>query len=342
MPIPCEKLSNGVLYPAIMLGTASFPTDESTAFELINTAFSLGYPGVDTAWYYRNEHIIAKPIREFTAKRNNLKLVGCDHFLQVSQEEFQKNFLVPHGPVSENHNSFVTTKIWYTDFTALDIRLRVKEHMEKFRRARADLVLLHWPGIGNWFPEYNKMGEEGTAWLNCNERRFNCWLELEKLYAEGKVRAIGVSNYMLQHLAPLVEDILQRKKAGDKFATIPMINQVEISVFCDLDPELLAFCREHDIRITSYATMTRQEKMNDEKSTKILKSIGNKYNQSIQNVMLRWALQKAYTIIPKTSKIERLEENLGCLEFELTPEDMNKLSSLNEGFRTCGDPHTIS
>lgn len=142
----------------------------------------------------------------------------------------------------------------------------------------------------------------------------------------GYDRAIGVSNYMIRHLKELMKNS----------STIPTVNQVEFNPYLYLR-DLHEFCSSHKIVLESYSPLTKGYKLSDPK----LKAIASKYSKTPAQILIRWALQKAVVVIPKSSKKKRILENATVFDFEITPEDMKLLDSFNQNLRTSWDPSTV-
>ncbi len=199
---------------------------------------------------------------------------------------------------------FITTKLWNTD-QGYDKALKAFEvSIGKLGLEYLDLYLLHWPVKG---------------------LRHESWKALEKLYEQGKCRAIGVSNFIIKHLEELLENS----------STIPAVNQVEFSPYT-YERELLDFCNSHDIQLEAYSPLTKSFKLKDPK----LIDVAEKYSRSTAQILLRWAIQKGVIVISKSKNRDRINENAKIFDFEISEEDMNLLDSFNENLRTGWDPYS--
>jgi diketogulonate reductase-like aldo/keto reductase len=139
------------------------------------------------------------------------------------------------------------------------------------------------------------------------------------LLKNGKLRAIGVSNY----------DINEIKETIQNSDTIPAINQVEFHPFL-FQKDLLQFCKSNGIQLEAYSPLTRGKKLNHHQ----LIRLGEKYNKSPAQILVRWSLQHNLIVIPKSSHEERILENSRVFDFYINEKDMETLNSLNEDLRT--------
>eukprot|EP00927_Polykrikos_kofoidii_P026463 TRINITY_DN23543_c0_g1_i1.p1 TRINITY_DN23543_c0_g1~~TRINITY_DN23543_c0_g1_i1.p1 ORF type:complete len:494 (-),score=85.81 TRINITY_DN23543_c0_g1_i1:376-1689(-) len=170
---------------------------------------------------------------------------------------------------------------------------------EKLGVDRIDLYLIHSPLGG---------------------RVLETWDALLEARRRGWVRFVGVSNFGVEHLR-------QIQAAGRE---LPQVNQIEVSPFCQ-ERELRAWCQRHDVRVIGYSPLTRGQRLRHPRVVEIAQRRG----RSPAQVLLRWSVQRNVTPIPKTTRRERLLENLQALHFELEPKDLEELDSLEEGLHTC-------
>lgn len=180
-----------------------------------------------------------------------------------------------------------------------------------------DLMLIHWPGV------------QGLAHSDPKqvEIRHESWRALEELYQEGKLKAIGVSNFLIVHL----EKLLKVSKIK------PTVNQVEFHPW-GFDDQLLDFCKKEGIVIEAYSPLARAQK--DLWENPELQALSSKYQVSKAQILLRWNIQKGNVVLPKSVSAERIKSN-SELDFEISEEDMSVLNKFNSGKRTCWDPNTI-
>ncbi|MEO2075092.1 MAG: aldo/keto reductase [Bacillus sp. (in: firmicutes)] len=197
---------------------------------------------------------------------------------------------------------FVTSKVWNADLGYESTIAAYETSLEKLGLEYLDLYLIHWPVAGKYK---------------------EAWRALETLYKEGRVKAIGVSNFHVHHL----EDVM--KDAEIK----PMVNQVEYHPRL-AQKELRAFCQEQGIQLEAWSPLMQGQLLDNE----VLQTIAEKHNQSVAQVILRWDLQNGVVTIPKSIKEHRIIENSQVFDFELTVEDMEAIDSLNEDRRVGPDP----
>ncbi len=151
------------------------------------------------------------------------------------------------------------------------------------------------------------------------------WKAFEKLYKEGKVRAIGVSNYMEHHIDELLADS----------EIIPVVNQIEFSPYL-YQKSLQEYCESKEIKIEAYSPLTKGRKLDDHRLIEIAKT----YQKTPAQILLRWGIEKGLIVLAKSSKKERILENASIFNFKLKEEDMRKLDNFDEGLRTGWDPST--
>jgi len=200
---------------------------------------------------------------------------------------------------------FVTTKVWNDDQGFLTTLKAFDKSLKRLDLDYVDLYLIHWPKPLN--PE--------------------TWRALEHLYNEGKVKAIGVSNFHPHHF-----DMLMRT-AKIK----PMINQIELHPKLTQEVSVLYF-KSQGVVIESWSPLMRGQLSDSE----ILIDIAKKYDKTPAQIVLRWNIEKGYVTIPKSVKVERLKENISIFDFELNEEDIRRIDSINIDYRTGPDPDLIT
>lgn len=200
---------------------------------------------------------------------------------------------------------FVTTKLWNQDQgyqSALDA-------FEASRRALGleviDLYLLHWP---------------------VPRLRLDSWRALETLYDEGKVRAIGVSNFMVRHL----EELAAHARVQ------PMVNQIEVHPFLQ-QREVRDWCARHRIAVFAYSPLAKGSALNNS----VVGAIARAQGITAAQVLLAWGLQRCDGVLPKSVRLQRQAENLAAGSIGLGPEALDRLDALEAGRVTGWDPRKI-
>jgi methylglyoxal/glyoxal reductase len=206
---------------------------------------------------------------------------------------------IPRGEI------FVTTKLWNDD-QGYETTLRACERsLKELGLEYVDLYLMHWPVPG---------------------KRLDSWRAMEKLLAEGKCRAIGVSNFQERHL----EELLGQAKV------VPAVNQVEFSPFL-YQAQLLRSCEERGIAVEAYSPLTKGQRLGHP----MLGRVARHHSKTPAQVLIRWGLQHGLIVIPKSTREERIRENADVFGFELSAAEMHALDSLNEDLRTSWDPTDV-
>lgn len=200
---------------------------------------------------------------------------------------------------------FLTSKVWNSDQGYESTLKAFEESLKKLGTDYLDLYLIHWP----------------------KELNNETWRALEKLYKEGKVRAIGVSNFKEHHL----EDLMKNAEI------MPMVNQVEFHPQLP-QTELLKFCKDNNIQLEAWGPLMQGKVFEIE----LMKELAEKYNKTIAQIVLRWDIQMGIVTIPKSIKPQRIENNMKVFDFEISEEDMERIASLNTGERIGPDPDNIN
>ncbi|MGD6843619.1 aldo/keto reductase [Bacillus infantis] len=197
---------------------------------------------------------------------------------------------------------FITSKVWNSDLGFESTIEAYKTSLQKLGLEYLDLYLIHWPVEGKYK---------------------DAWRALETLYKEKKVRAIGVSNFQVHHLKDLLKDAEVK----------PVINQVEYHPRLT-QQEVKAFCRENGIQLEAWSPLMQGQLLDNE----IIISIAEKHGKSAAQVILRWDLQNGVITIPKSTKENRIAANSAIFDFELSGDEMEQISSLNQNLRVGPDP----
>jgi len=200
---------------------------------------------------------------------------------------------------------FLTSKVWNTDQGYSSTIEVFESSLEKLQTSYLDLYLIHWP-------------QPGTT--------FETWRAMEELYEKGKIRAIGVCNFLIPHLKRLMEN--SRIK--------PMVNQFEFHPEL-VQPELLNFCRENQIQPEAWRPIMKG-RVNE---LPLLQELSAKYQKSPVQIVLRWDIQKGVVTIPKSVTPERIISNASIFDFKISAEDIALIDTLNRNARMGEDPFQI-
>ncbi|MEC0107572.1 aldo/keto reductase [Paenibacillus taichungensis] len=204
---------------------------------------------------------------------------------------------------------FITTKLWVQDTGYENTKKAFQKSLERLQLNVLDLYLIHQP-----------FGDV-----------YGSWRAMEELYREGKVRAIGVSNFQMDRLIDL---IIHNE-------VVPAVNQVETHPF-NQQIEGAAFMKENNVQIQSWAPFA--EGRNDLFQNDVLLSIAKKVNKSVAQVVLRWLTQRDVVVIPKSVRKERIVENFNIFDFELSQDDMESITALDTKqslFFSHNDPEMV-
>lgn len=197
---------------------------------------------------------------------------------------------------------FVTTKVWNDDQGFEQALKAYDRSLDKLGMDYVDLLLVHWPVSGKFK---------------------DTWRAFEKIYAEGRVKAIGISNFLEVHLDQLLPDV----------KVMPMVNQMEFHPYL-IQQSLLDRCARHNIVYQAWSPIMHGKVFGIE----VLKEIGHKYGKNEAQVVLRWDLQRGVATIPKSAGKERIEQNAQIFDFELTDNDMKAINALDHNHRLGYDP----
>ena len=201
---------------------------------------------------------------------------------------------------------FVVSKVWNDDQGYESTLKAFDESLNRLGLEYLDLYLIHWPVSGKYK---------------------ETWKALEYLYAQKKIRAIGVSNFLKHHLEDLMKDC----------TIVPMVNQMEFHPLL-VQQNLVDFCNENSIQYESWSPFMQGKVF----ALHICNDLAKKHRKSVAQIILRWNLQKGVIAIPKSVHIDRITSNADIFDFELSEEDINFLDSLENGQRSGPDPDNFN
>src|SRR3954447_9735066 len=223
-----------------------------------------------------------------------------------------------HSSGLDRSEIFVETKIWISDYGYDETLHGFGKSARKLGVDQIDLLILH------------------QALPSAFDRTLAAYRALETLLADGKVRAIGVSNFMVDHLTQLL----------DRAQFVPSVNQIEAHPYFQ-QPEVQAFNAEHGILTQAWSpiggiTFYRDGEHTSTLQDPVIGGIAEAHGKSPAQVMLRWGLQHGRSVIPKSTKPHRISENIDVFDFELTADEMNAIDGLDTGRRGGPEPEAIT
>lgn len=293
----CIKLNNGYEMPIIGFGT--YKSTEGEAYKIVKEAIDVGYRHFDCAYYYENEDEIgaafSEKIADGTVKRDDL---------------------------------FITTKLW-NNFHAKELIVpMLKGQLKSLQLDYVDLYLVHWPfgfqkDVGPWPIDKGPVAYSDVDYLET-------WEGMEECVRQGLARSIGISNFNTEQITRLLNSAKIK----------PAVNQIEVNPNIN-QKKLIRFCKDRDIVITGFCPLGRMYAYgspNIPKPTLLddrVVAMGAKYKKTAAQIILRYLVDLGITIIPKSSKRERMIENLAVFDFKLESLDIEYLDSLNRNVRIC-------
>jgi diketogulonate reductase-like aldo/keto reductase len=201
---------------------------------------------------------------------------------------------------------FITTKLWNADHGYDNTLAAFDDSLGLLGLGYVDLYLIHWP---------------------VENIRRETWKAMERLTLDGRVRAIGVSNYMAHHLEELLAGAVVK----------PAVNQIELSPF-NYRSRLatVELCRQNSIVVEAYSPLTKGRKLSDP----TVGEIGSRHGKSPAQILIRWSIQHGFVVLPKSVTPARIRENIDVFDFELSEAEMERLDDLDQGLVTGWDPTT--
>lgn len=201
---------------------------------------------------------------------------------------------------------FITTKIWNDNMWWTDLVASFEQSLANLRTDYVDLLLLHFP---------------------VTELRRPAWRLMERLHADGRAKAIGVSNYTIAHLEELLRECSVK----------PAVNQVELHVYLQ-QPDLVKYCQDNDIVVEAYSPLAHGEGLDNP----VLAAIAKKHHKTPAQIMIRWCLEVGTIPLPKSETADRIRQNLDVFGFKLDADDLKQLAALEADFRICWDPTHVA
>ena len=203
---------------------------------------------------------------------------------------------------------FLTTKLWNADQRSGEIQDAINSSLKRLDTDYVDLYLIHWP---------------------VKETSVSVWKDMEHLYKQGKAQAIGVSNYNPHHLDDLLKEA----------SIVPAVNQIECYPYLTQE-DVISYCKSKKIYPQAWGPLGAGK--SDILSNPVILALAEKYKKTPAQIVLRWNVERGIIVIPKSVHKERLIENLNITDFELSVDDIAKVSALNKNQRLGSDPETFN
>ncbi|MFF2499907.1 aldo/keto reductase [Peribacillus sp. NPDC058075] len=200
---------------------------------------------------------------------------------------------------------FITSKVWNTEQGYETTLQAFDDSLNRLGLEYLDLYLIHWPG---------------------KDKYLETWRALEKLYKDGKVKSIGVSNFHVHHL----ENLLANSEVK------PVVNQIELHPLLT-QVEIREYCAKHEIKVESWSPLGRGNLLEEP----TINHIAKKHGKSSAQVLIRWHLQHDLVVIPKSITSSRIEENAQVFDFSLSLNEMNQIDALNKNERFGSNPDEL-
>eukprot|EP00842_Homolaphlyctis_polyrhiza_P000999 jgi/Hompol1/18/HPOL_002707-RA len=277
-------LNTGATTPAFGLGT--WRSKPGQVEEAVSHALKTGYTHIDCAWCYMNENEVGEGIRKSGVPRSQI---------------------------------FITSKLWNTFHRPEHVRVGFTETITNLGVDSLDLYLMHWPIAHENRGDGNSVIDPATGVSKIDDTVTieQTWREMEKLYDEGKAKAIGVSNFNIRKLKELLA--VARIK--------PAVNQVELHPYLPQN-ELVEFCKKEGILVTAYSPLGSTPGPDSVLNDPVVLDVAQRNGKTPAQVLVSWAIQRGTQVIPKTVTPERIVENFQ--DFVLSDADFQALSDIHK------------
>ncbi len=221
-------------------------------------------------------------------------------------------FAIKDSEINRNE-LFITSKVWNTDRGYKQTKLAFEKSLNNLKLDYLDLYLIHWPANKKQFS-------------NAKEINAQTWKAMEELYLEGKIKAIGLSNFLPHHIEELKETA----------QIMPMVNQIEFHPgFAQV--ELVKYCQKNNIIVEAWSPLGRSDSLNN----KAIKSLSRKYDKTPAQIILRWIVQQNIIPLPKSTTPSRIIENINIFDFELDNDDIELINNIKESNAECANPDEV-
>ena len=277
--------------PMIGLGTFKI-RGKDVVHSALDAALGAGYRAIDTASVYRNEREIGESLKELLPKYG------------LKREDI-----------------FITSKLGPKDHGRGKCRVGCLKSIAELDCGYLDLFLIHWPGVQGKKPEDNSNKQE----------RLESWRDMEELFNEGKIRAIGVSNFEQRHLEDLLRD------CSVKAAVLQIEHHPHL-----VQHSLVKYCKENDIHFQAYSSLGTTSDDNRLLTDPVVLELAETHQKRAAQILLRWAVQQGIGVIPKSTNPEHIRNNIDIFSFCLSDSEVSKLSSLDSQHHYCWNPSSVA
>lgn len=284
-------LSSGSEMPVVGLGT--FKTrGQDLVHSALGAALEAGYSSIDTASVYRNEKEIGECLKEFLPKYG------------LKREDI-----------------FITSKLGPKDHGRGKCREACLKSISDLDCEYLDLFLIHWPGVQGRKPEDSSN----------KQLRLESWRDIEELFSEGKIRAIGVSNFEQRHLEELLRECSVK----------PAVLQIEHHPHL-VQHSLVKYCKENDIHFQAYSSLGTTSNDNRLLTDPVVTGLAETHQKTPAQILLRWAVQQGIGVIPKSTNPEHIRNNIDIFSFCLSDSEISRLNSLDSQHHYCWNPSAVA
>jgi len=302
--IPKITLNNGVEIPCIGTGPGSVMRDKKIVVPVLGSVGILGHfinkVAAKLCFMYKS--------RKYVKSISNSLKLGY-HLIDYSAAYRSENLIAKAISKSgiKRENIFITSRVTNRQQYDGTVREALLQSLKKLNIDYIDLFMFHWPVTDHFV---------------------NTYKEMEKLYKEGYIRALGVCNCHQHHLEKILNEC----------EIVPALNQIEVHPLFTQKP-LIEFCKKNGIQVEAYTPLAR----NDDRLQKnpILKGLCKKYNKDIAQIILRWDFQNGVIPIPRSANPRRQASNIDIFDFELTDEELSAIDSININSRLRFDPDNL-